>query len=93
MLLNFPSRATTASNRHAIANWISLVGLCLGSLVAHAQEEGARVPPSETVSVVFVVIFGILFVGMIAGFFWYLWMNERKRKPGGDEPNGTHGVS
>jgi dipeptide/tripeptide permease len=41
---------------------------------------------------VFVVIFGIVFVGMIIGFFWYLWMNERKRKSGGDEPGGTRGA-
>lgn len=93
MFSSFSLRTATASTRHAITRWVSLIGLCLGSLVAHAQEEGARVPPSETVSVAFVVIFGILFVGMIAGFFWYLWMNERKRKPGADEPDGTHGVS
>jgi hypothetical protein len=33
--------------------------------------------PVETVSMVYVVIFGILFVGMIAGFFIYLWMSDK----------------
>ena len=46
---------------------------------AYAQEEGVGIPPAETVSVVWVVVFGVLFVGMIVGFFLYLWWNERKR--------------
>ncbi|MBI3043052.1 MAG: hypothetical protein HYY78_09530 [Betaproteobacteria bacterium] len=50
---------------------------------AYAQDEGAsNIPPAETVSVVWVVVFGVIFVGMIVGFFVYLWWNERKRKSG-----------
>jgi hypothetical protein len=49
---------------------------------AFAQEEGAaNVPPSETVGLIWVAIFGVIFVGMIVGFFGYLWWRERNQKP------------
>lgn len=38
--------------------------------------------PSETVSVVWVIVFGVIFIGSIVGFFIYLWHTEKKRKPG-----------
>lgn len=47
--------------------------------IAAAQEEAAHAP-SETVSMVYVVLFGVIFVGMIAGFFIYLWWNEKQKK-------------
>jgi len=37
--------------------------------------------PSETVSVVWVIIFGVIFIGAIVGFFVYLWHTEKNRKP------------
>lgn len=46
----------------------------------YAQDEGASGPLAETVSIVWVIVFGILFVGMIVGFFVYLWWKERQRK-------------
>lgn len=46
-----------------------------------AKELDAASAPAETVSTVYVVIFGILFVGMIVGFFVYLWMTDDKKKP------------
>lgn len=45
-------------------------------LLAAVREEPAQAPV-ETVSMVYVVIFGILFVGMIVGFFIYLWMSDK----------------
>lgn len=48
-----------------------------------AKELDAPSAPVETVSMVYVVIFGVLFVGMIVGFFIYLWMSEGKNKPEG----------
>jgi len=49
--------------------------------MAHAQDETAvNAAPPETVSVLFVIVFGVVFAGMITGFFWHLWMNERERK-------------
>ena len=79
----------TEKIRVAAPTLLSSAGCALAACAAHAQEEGgANIPPSETVSVVFVVLFGIAFVAMIAGFFVYLWMSERKRKAdaGGHEP-------
>lgn len=76
--------AYTEKIRAAVPTLISSTAWALVACAAHAQEEGgANIPPSETVSVVFVVLFGIAFVAMIAGFFVYLWMNERKRKADG----------
>jgi putative effector of murein hydrolase LrgA (UPF0299 family) len=60
---------------------LSLLVLLFLPLAAAAQE-GASHPPSEPVNVIYVVIFGVLFIGMIAGFFVYLWINERKKKQG-----------
>jgi formate-dependent nitrite reductase membrane component NrfD len=52
--------------------------LLLLSTLAHAAKEmDAPSAPVETVSMVYVVIFGILFVGMIVGFFIYLWMTDK----------------
>ena len=35
--------------------------------------------PAETVSMVYVVIFGIIFIGSIIGFFIYLFMTDKKK--------------
>jgi hypothetical protein len=61
---------------------LSAVTLFLMSspLFAAAKEMDPNAP-SETVSVVWVIIFGVIFIGSIVGFFWYLWWNERKQKP------------
>lgn len=49
-------------------------------LFAAAEESAAASAPVETVSVVYVIIFGIVFVGMIVGFFAYMWWNESRGK-------------
>lgn len=49
-------------------------------LFAAAKEMGADIPPSETVDVMWVVVFGVIFVGMIVAFFVYLWYTEKNRK-------------
>lgn len=46
-----------------------------------AAEDQAASAPAETVSMVYVAIFGIIFIGMIVGFFVYLWWNEKDEKP------------
>lgn len=48
-------------------------------LLALGQEREVPNAPVETVSMVYVVIFGAIFVGMIAGFFFYLFWNDRKQ--------------
>ncbi|MBI1965694.1 MAG: hypothetical protein HYS46_05545 [Betaproteobacteria bacterium] len=50
-------------------------------LFAAAMEEGAASAPSETVSLVWVIVFAVIFFGMIVGFFVYLWHTEKNRKP------------
>ena len=43
-----------------------------------AQESERSSAPVETVSMVYVVIFAVIFIGMIAGFFIYLFMTDKK---------------
>lgn len=52
--------------------------LCLPMLAA-AQEREAPSVPSETVSTVYVAVFGVIFVGMIIGFFIYLFVSDKKQ--------------
>jgi len=47
-------------------------------LLAAAQERDVANAPVETVSMVYVVAFGLLFVGMIVGFFVYLFMKKEE---------------
>lgn len=51
------------------------------TFAATKEMEGAPSAPPETVSVVWVVIFGIIFIGSIIGFFVYLWWSGKKKKP------------
>jgi len=58
---------------------LSSIPMFLLSALAYAAKElDAPSAPVETVSTVYIVIFGILFVGMIVGFFIYLWMSDDK---------------
>jgi hypothetical protein len=58
---------------------LALVPLSLLSGLAYAAKELEGQPaPVETVGTVYIVIFGIIFVGMIVGFFVYLWMSDDK---------------
>ena len=59
---------------------LPILTFLLSSTVHAAKELDAASAPAETVSMVYVVIFGILFVGMIVGFFIYLWMQDSKSK-------------
>ena len=52
--------------------------MSLPLLVAAQEREAASAPP-ETVSMVYVVIFAVIFIGMIVGFFVYLFLNDRKK--------------
>jgi len=64
--------------------WLSGIVLLLLSaplLAAVSQGEEGGGPPSEPVDVIWVVVFAVIFFGMIGYFFWYLWQNERKRTP------------
>jgi hypothetical protein len=62
---------------------LSAVTLFLMSspLFAAMREMDAANAPSETVSVVWVIVFGVFFIGSIIGFFIYLWHNEKSGNP------------
>ena len=50
-------------------------------LLSAAREEAEQRPAEvETVSIVWVALFGIAFAGMIVGFFIRLFMNDKKAK-------------
>ena len=63
---------------------LSAIPLFLMSCWALAAnlDEAAGAPPAEPVSMVYVVLFLVLFFGMIGGFFAYIWWNEKNKKLG-----------
>jgi hypothetical protein len=66
-----------------MAKLFSALFLFLLSFGAYADAPAdAPIPATNMVGI---VIFGLLFVGMCVGFFWYLWLNERKRKQTGNK--------
>jgi heme/copper-type cytochrome/quinol oxidase subunit 2 len=76
------------------AQWLQAAGrlfsalpLLLMSCWAFAAnlEDAAAAAPVPTVSLVYVVLFAVLFFGIIGGFFAYLvytWRNEKDKKQG-----------
>jgi heme/copper-type cytochrome/quinol oxidase subunit 2 len=60
---------------------LSGISLFLASCFAYASEGAATPPPApEPTSPMSLIAFAIIFLGMIGGFFYYMWKNERKRK-------------
>ena len=59
--------------------FIPIVMFLLSCTAYAAKEMDAASAPADTVSMVYVVIFGVLFVGMIVGFFVYLWISDKKK--------------
>jgi hypothetical protein len=62
--------------------FLSAVTLFLisSTLFAAAKEMEAATAPSETVDVIWVIAFGVVFLGSVIGFFVYLWHTEKNRK-------------
>lgn len=65
-----------------MSKFLSAVTLFLMSspLFAAAKEMEAATAPAETVDMVWVIVFGVVFIGSVIGFFIYLWYNEKNRK-------------
>jgi hypothetical protein len=78
-----PLKVPVNAARTVLLTGVAFIGVFLVSALAHAQDK-AEIPPSAPVSVVFVVVFAVVFIGMIVGFFWLLWLNERKRRAHGE---------
>jgi len=62
-----------------ILSAITLFLMSCWAFAATKEMEGASAPV-DTVDMIYVVIFIVIFVGSIVGFFIYLWMNEKKQK-------------
>jgi hypothetical protein len=64
--------------------FLSAVTLFLMSspLFAAARELDAATAPSETVDMIWVIAFGVVFLGSVIGFSVYLWHTEKNRKRG-----------
>ena len=62
---------------------VSLFLITCGAWAA-AMEDAANAPPVEGVSVVYVVLFLVLFVGGIIGFLLYMWYLDKQKKAKGD---------
>ena len=52
----------------------------LSAQVQAAAGEASGSPPSETVGVIWVLVFVVIFFGMVGYFTWVLISNERKRR-------------
>ena len=61
---------------------VSALSLFLVPFLAYAavQEEAAPPPSPPDTSPWAMIIFVLFFVGMIVGFFAYMWLKERNRK-------------
>jgi len=57
---------------------LTVAGMLM-SFLAVAQEVGAA-KPVETVSPIYIVVFLIAFIGLIAWFAFRMWQNERSKK-------------
>jgi hypothetical protein len=49
-------------------------------ILAATKEMDAATKPAETVDMVYVIIFGVIFFGAIVGFFVYLFMSDKNEK-------------
>ncbi len=65
---------------------VSALAFFLAPFLAYAavHEEAAPPPPPDT-SPWAMIIFVLLFVGMIVGFFAYMWVKDRNRKREGGQ--------
>jgi hypothetical protein len=75
----FPSISRATAPRSPMQKILFPIILMLFSALAMAQD-GANIPPSPTVDIIYVVIFCVLFVGSIVGFGIYIWLNDRKKR-------------
>ena len=60
---------------------ISMFLMSCGLAFAATREMEGATAPAETVDVIYVVIFVVIFLASIIGFFVYLFLNEKKQKP------------
>ena len=59
--------------------------LMASQVLAAAGEDAANAPPQEPVSMIWVVLFLVVFFGMIVGFLAYMWWADKQRKAKGSQ--------
>ncbi|MGH8661353.1 MAG: hypothetical protein ACREUB_06275 [Burkholderiales bacterium] len=65
-----------------MSKFLSAVALFLtASPLFAALKEMDPTAPAETVDVIWVVVFVVIFIGSIVGFFIYLWLSGKSGKP------------
>lgn len=57
-----------------------LLMLWMAALPALADEAAVVAPPQIDADPTALILFAVVFVGMIAGFAGYIWMKERAKK-------------
>lgn len=62
-----------------------LLSLFAGACFAQAMGEGAAIAPEPSVSVVWVIVFLAIFVGVCAWIGLGIWRNERKNRASSQE--------
>lgn len=77
-----------------MTTFLSGIFLSFMSFLAYAQDNGGPAnAPVETVGMVWVVLFLVIFFGTIVGFFWFMWWNEKKRQQqAGELEKKPHGA-
>lgn len=61
-----------------MTRFLSGISLFLTSLLAYAIDAPAATPLPPT-NPTAIIIFGIIFVGGIGGYAWFMWKSEKKR--------------
>ena len=64
----------------SFSSYLVGIWLALASLLGYAQEQAAEIAPEPTVSVIWVAVFGLVFVGMCVWFVIAMIRSERKSK-------------
>lgn len=63
-----------------MSRYLAAVTFALLPLIARAADVESPPPPPADVSPWGIIIFGVIFIGMIVGFGVYMWYRERSRK-------------
>ncbi|OGA50754.1 MAG: hypothetical protein A3G24_24655 [Betaproteobacteria bacterium RIFCSPLOWO2_12_FULL_62_13] len=63
-----------------MTKFLSALFLFVMSAFAHAADVSADTPPTPEADPTAIIVFAIIFVGMIAGFAGFVWWKERERR-------------
>jgi hypothetical protein len=72
-----------ADQEFAMKKFVSGLMLSLLALPALAEDAAVVPPPQLDANPMGLILFALVFVGMIGGFAAYIWMKERNKKSAG----------